>query len=241
MKIGWLIAVLFCSSVVLGQDFKQEQIKYERVRTAFDEKWSDLSKLLDSKGVNPNKFKLFIRVFKAEQRLETWVTDFENEQFVLLKTYKIAASSGELGPKRKQGDYQVPEGFYHIDRFNPTSSFYLSLGVNYPNESDRILGNKNLGGDIFIHGSVVTIGCVPLTDDKIKEVYALAVQAKNSGQAKIYVHIFPFELTKENIEKYKNNPHFQFWKSIEKGYIYFNQEKKLPVVGINKTGEYFYK
>jgi murein L,D-transpeptidase YafK len=241
MKIGWLIAVLLCSSVVLGQDFKQQQLKYERVRTAFDEKWSDLSKLLDSKGVNPNKFKLFIRVFKAEQRLETWVTGFEKEHFMLLKTYKIAASSGELGPKRKQGDYQVPEGFYHIDRFNPTSSFYLSLGVNYPNESDRILGKKNLGGDIFIHGSDVTIGCVPLTDDKIKEVYALAVQAKSSGQAKIYVHIFPLELTKENIEKYKNNSHYQFWKSIEKGYIYFNQEKKIPVVGISKTGEYFYR
>lgn len=241
MKIGWLMVILLCSRLVLGQDFKQQQLKYERVRTAFDEKWRDLSKLLDSKGVNPNKFKLFIRVFKAEQRLETWVTDFENEHFVLLKTYKIAASSGELGPKRKQGDYQVPEGFYHIDRYNPTSSFYLSLGVNYPNESDRILGKKNLGGDIFIHGSDVTIGCVPLTDDKIKEVYALAVQAKNGGQTKVYVHVFPFELTSENIEKYKNNSHYQFWKSIEKGYIYFNQEKKLPVVGISKTGEYFYR
>ncbi len=235
------MVILLCSRLVLGQDFKQQQLKYERVRTAFDEKWRDLSKLLDSKGVNPNKFKLFIRVFKAEQRLETWVTDFENEHFVLLKTYKIAASSGELGPKRKQGDYQVPEGFYHIDRYNPTSSFYLSLGVNYPNESDRILGKKNLGGDIFIHGSDVTIGCVPLTDDKIKEVYALAVQAKNGGQTKVYVHVFPFELTSENIEKYKNNSHYQFWKSIEKGYIYFNQEKKLPVVGISKTGEYFYR
>lgn len=241
MKIGWLIAVLLCSRLVLGQDFKQQQLRYERVRTAFDEKWSDLSKLLDAKGVNPNKFKLFIRVFKAEQRLETWVTDFENEHFVLLKTYKIAASSGELGPKRKQGDYQVPEGFYHIDRYNPTSSFYLSLGVNYPNESDRILGKKNLGGDIFIHGSDVTIGCVPLTDDKIKEVYALAVQAKHSGQTKVYVHVFPFDLAKENVEKYKNSPHYQFWKNIEKGYVYFNQTRKLPVVGISKKGEYFYR
>ncbi len=49
--------------------------------------------------------------------------------------------AGTLGPKTNAGsDYQVPEGFYYINEFNPKSSFHLSLGLNYPNASDRILG-----------------------------------------------------------------------------------------------------
>src|SRR5690606_11025729 len=100
------------------------------------------------------------------------------EKFTLVKTYPVCSSSGLPGPKRKKGDRQTPEGFYHIDRFNPQSAFHLSLGINYPNSSDKILGHSDPGGDIFIHGSCVTIGCVPLTDDLIKEVYVLAVEAK---------------------------------------------------------------
>lgn len=108
---------------------------------------------------------------------------FNKDLFRLIKDYQICSLSGELGPKRQQGDLQVPEGFYWIDRFNPASNFYLSLGINYPNQFDRILGKSGeLGGDIFIHGGCVTIGCIPITDDKIKELYLIAVEAKSNGQ-----------------------------------------------------------
>ena len=85
---------------------------------------------------------------------------------------------GQPWPQATQGDSQVPEGFYHMDRFNPLSNFHLSLGVSYPNQSDRILGaSGRLGGDIFIHGDCVTIGCVPITDEGIRE----AVRDRHRG------------------------------------------------------------
>lgn len=238
MKRALIILFFSIYSVSYGQDFKTEQLKYSRVRTAYDEKWSELSELITAKGFEPNKFKIFIRAFKTEQRLEVWISNYEKEAFVLLKEYKIVTSSGNLGPKRKQGDLQVPEGFYKIDRFNPVSNFYLSLGVNYPNQSDRILGSKPLGGDIYIHGSNVTIGCMPLTDEKIKELYVLVVQARNAGQSNIYTHIFPFELKNSKLEGYKSKNNYSFWKNLKEGYDYFNQFKKIPYVQIAKDGSY---
>ncbi|MBC7451384.1 MAG: hypothetical protein H7259_07840, partial [Cytophagales bacterium] len=65
-----------------------------------------------------------------------WAKGKTSTQFTLTKTYSICSASGTSGPKRKQGDNQVPEGVYYIDRFNPASNFHLSLGLNYPNTSD---------------------------------------------------------------------------------------------------------
>jgi len=85
--------------------------------------------------------------------------------YTLVKNYPICATSGLLSPKRRFGDEQVPEGF------NPQSNFQLSLHVSYPNAADRISGSKQNLGDIFLDGNCVTIGCIPITDDEIKEVY----------------------------------------------------------------------
>ena len=143
----------------------------------------------------------------------------------------ICSKSGKIGPKRKQGDGQVPEGFYLIDRFNPASSFFLSLGINYPNLSDKKKSNAtNLGGDIFIHGSCVTIGCLPMTDDKIKEIYLYAINAKNNGQQKIPFYIYPFRMTEEKFTKYKNKYStktelIDFWTNIKLGYDKFEKDK----------------
>ena len=124
-----------------------------------------------------------------------WIKEKGKEEFTLLHTYAFCSTSGTLGPKRKEGDLQIPEGIYHINHFNPVSNFYLSLGVNYPNASDNILSDKqHPGGSIYIHGNCVTIGCIPITDEKIKELYVLAVEAKNNGQENIPIHIFPDRL-----------------------------------------------
>jgi murein L,D-transpeptidase YafK len=99
---------------------------------------------------------------------------------------------GSLGPKRIQGDYQVPEGFYYVNEFNPNSNYHLALGLNYPNASDKILSDSvQPGGDIYIHGSCVTTGCIPIKDDQIEELYVLTTFARNLGQDFIPVHIFP--------------------------------------------------
>ena len=88
---------------------------------------------------------------------------------------------GQLGPKRHTGDYQVPEGFYEIYRFNPRNNFHLSLGLNYPNTADRALGEPAPGSDIFIHGGAVTMGYLPIIDAGIEEVYLLTVMARAAG------------------------------------------------------------
>ncbi|MGY0041218.1 L,D-transpeptidase family protein [Pedobacter sp. NJ-S-72] len=136
-------------------------------------------------------------------------------------TYDFSAYSGILGPKTKKGDLQTPEGIYFIDRFNPDSKFHLSLRINYPNATDLLRSGQNdPGSDIYIHGNQVTAGCIPLTDDKIKEVYILAVEAKNSGQSQIPVHIFPFRMTKENMNtEVLNFPqHKAFWTTLQPVY-----------------------
>ena len=125
-----------------------------------------------------------------------------DSQFHLVKRYDVVGCMGQdspvsgiLGPKRQEDDWQIPEGFYHIDRFQPDSKFYISLGIGYPNTSDKILGVKdNLGCDIFIHGGCATVGCIPITDDQIKELYLVALETQSNSERRIPVHIFPARL-----------------------------------------------
>ena len=226
------------------QDFKDKQRGYPRVRTAFAEKDDQLRSLFADQGISYPPQQLFIRVFKQEKILEVWAFSTADAVFKFVKSYPICRTSGNLGPKRREGDLQIPEGFYYIDRFNPKSNFYLSLGINYPNQADKILGRKNeLGGDIFIHGGCVTIGCIPITDAYIKEVYWLAVQAKSNGHAKIPVHIFPAKLDDRTMARLKNTfPNddtlINFWKNLKIGYNWFERSQKLPTISMNRDGTY---
>lgn len=228
-----------------GQTFKATQLKYDRVKAAYSEKWDGLKKDLAKQKINTENFEMFIRVFKKEKMEEVWLKSKGEKEYKLFKTYTICSSSGELGPKRKQGDDQVPEGFYDVSVFNPFSNYYLSLGVSYPNELDKIIGKGNLGGDIMIHGNCVTIGCIPLTDTYIKEVYILAVEAKNDGQANIPIHIFPTRLDEDGM-KYlkwnygKDNVLMDFWKNLKLGYDYFELHKAVPKVSISPKGRYVF-
>lgn len=238
--ISFAIA-LTLSIKVSAQTFKATQQKAARVKSAYTEKWEDLKSDLKKKGIKEN-FELFMRFFKEDKVVEVWLKSIGENEFKLFKTYSICASSGELGPKRKQGDGQVPEGFYSIAVFNPYSSYHLSLGLNYPNASDRIIGTGNLGGDIMIHGSCVTIGCMPLTDTYIKEVYILCVEARNNGQQTIPVHIFPTKMNEKRMAflSETNSKHLDFWKNLQIGYNYFEQKKQLPKVLVDKTGKYLF-
>ncbi|MGV3546070.1 MAG: L,D-transpeptidase family protein [Pedobacter sp.] len=213
--------------------FKQQQLKFERVRTAYDLKWAALEKELQKAGFG-NGFEMLMNAYKAEGKVEIWLKTAKQDKFTLFKTYNACAKSGILGPKVIEGDLQTPEGFYKINVFNPMSLYHLSLGVDYPNAVDKARTGKNrrTGGDIYIHGDCVTIGCIPLTDDKIREVYVLAVEARNGGQKEIPVNIFPFRMTEANMSKYsKEYPqHIAFWNALQPGFDYFEKNKVMPKV-----------
>jgi murein L,D-transpeptidase YafK len=232
---------------VLSQTgFLTQQKTYGRVKTAFTEKEKTVSDNLQQNGLTPDSVHILIVAFKSEKKLEIHAGKKTESVYRRIAAYAVCSSSGELGPKRQEGDGQVPEGFYHIDRFNPASSFYLSLGINYPNQADRKKSQaQRLGGDIFIHGSCATIGCLPMTDDFIKEIYLYAVYAKNNGQRNIPVYIFPFRMTDANFNKYKQqySAHpdlIAFWTNLKTGYDKFEQEKKALNVSVNKNGDYVF-
>ncbi len=121
---------------------------------------------------------LFLRAFKRERVLEVWARGGADRGRVLVWSFPLCAGSGGLGPKRREGDAQIPEGIYRIERFNPWSRFHLSLGLNYPNPQDRArAGADNPGSDIFIHGDCVSIGCLAIEDDPIERLYLVSVLA----------------------------------------------------------------
>ena len=112
---------------------------------------------------------------KEERRLEVWAR--KGTGFVLFRGYSVLAASGGPGPKLRRGDFQVPEGIYRLTSFNPNSSYHLSLRVDYPNERDREVARAehrtDLGGDIYIHGKNVSVGCLAIGDAGIEELYLL--------------------------------------------------------------------
>lgn len=199
-----------------------------------------LDDLMADQGLDTVNYEVFIRSFKLEQELEVWVKTAKSVKYTLLKTYPVCRASGDLGPKRKEGDRQVPEGFYHIDRLNPNSSYHLSLGLNYPNKSDRIRGNQQTpGSDIFIHGACVTVGCIPLTDPLIEEVYHLVETAKKRGQKQVKVHVFPGRMQTAAFQKImKNTPHFSFWQELLPVYQYFEENQTPGSFSIDANGRY---
>ncbi len=198
-----------------------------------------LKKEIARKGIDVDEIKIFLRAFKKEEILEVWISG-GNEKFQKLRTYPFCANSGTLGPKRKEGDYQIPEGLYHINIMNPWSQFHLSMGLNYPNKSDKIRSDyTSLGSDIYIHGGCMTIGCIPITDKNIKELYTL-VNLSKKETSKTPVHIFPFRMSnwniKRNVRKFPENQ--SFWQELKPFYDSFENKKLIPSFYINSSGEY---
>jgi len=244
LLVIFVFPLLGSGYLVMQNGFKEDQLRYPRVRNAYKEKKEKLADVLNITDFSNVRFNLFIMAFKYEKVVEVWAQKKAGEgKYEKLIAYPFCASSGTYGPKRREGDLQIPEGVYHIDRFNPSSNFHLSLGINYPNKSDRILGDKSRpGGDIFIHGDCVTIGCIPLTDDKIRELYVLAVEAKDKGQEKIPVHIYPARPGgndwNELIDKEKRKDVISLWSDLRKIYERFDENRLLPMVKISSTGSY---
>lgn len=250
MRRGFLCLFVLAVGIVPpafgGETFRQEQQRYPRVRAARTQAQPRLEADFKGAGLSYPAVEVFLRVFKLENELELWARNDRDGPFVLVKAYPVCASSGTVGPKRREGDMQVPEGFYHISGFNPWSRFHLSLRVDYPNAADRILGaGGRLGGDIFIHGSCVTIGCVPIRDGPIAEVYLAAVDARAAGQERIPVHIFPCRLDGDWLrlerQAWRRPGLMAFWLNLKEGFDLFQKTRRLIRIAVDRSGRYVFR
>lgn len=252
MKMGVLFSLLLCctgcvpdegsgietnqtkdklQSVVVPVFNKQAVPSSQRSRAALDRVAASLVRDLQSVGLaygNP----VFIRIFKEERELEVWVD--KGSVFSLFRTYPVAAMSGKLGPKLREGDRQAPEGFYFVlpSRMNPNSRFHLSFNLGYPNNYDRALGRT--GSALMVHGKEVSIGCFAMTDPKIEEIYALTDAALRNGQKFFRVHIFPFRMTEARMKAARSGNWYSFWKNLKDGYDFFEKTGNPPNVLVRK-------
>jgi murein L,D-transpeptidase YafK len=189
---------------------------------------SETLALMDKIGTSASA-PMLIRTYKQEAEFEIWKQTSDG-QYALLKTYPMCRWSGQLGPKTVEGDHQVPEGFYSImpAQMNPNSHYYLSFNVGYPNAYDRALGRT--GGAIMVHGICSSAGCFSMTDQQIAEIYAIAREAFNGGQAAIQMQSFPFRMTAVNLAKHRLDPNIAFWREIKNGADHFEVTKAEPEV-----------
>ena len=227
--IGALILILV-TGLVSSQRTDQDP---NRARATADRVRGKLTGDLEKKGL---KFgdPVFIRIFKEERKLELWVKEPGKNTFKKFRTYRIAAMSGKLGPKVREGDLQAPEGFYYAppSKMNPMSQFHLSFNIGYPNEFDRAHGRD--GTFIMVHGNRVSIGCFAMTDKKIEEIYTLCDAALTKGQKFFRVHCFPFRMTAQRMEQAKLEGWWDFWKNLKDGYDAFENTKVPPRVVVKE-------
>lgn len=186
--------------------------------------------LMEEVGVSKDAPTL-IRAYKKEAELEVWKMKPDG-RYAKLKTYPMCRWSGQLGPKLREGDRQVPEGFYSIapGQLNPNSSYYLSFNVGYPNAYDRAQGAT--GGTIMVHGACSSAGCFSMTDRQIAEIYAIVRTSLNSGQHAVQMQSYPFRMTAENLAKHRLDPHLAFWRQLKEGSDHFETTLQEPSVGV---------
>jgi murein L,D-transpeptidase YafK len=174
---------------------------------------------------------IMMRLFKEEEVMEVWKAN-ASDRYQLVATYPICAWSGMLGPKKKEGDRQAPEGFYNITpgQMNPNSSYYLSFDIGYPNKFDRAYGRT--GRNIMVHGACSSAGCYSMSDAAVLQIYAFAREAFKGGQKSFQVQAYPFRMTAENMAKHRFSENYEFWKNIKTGYDYFDITHRPPEVDV---------
>lgn len=184
--------------------------------------------LMSEKNMDRNA-PVLVRAYKQESEIEVWKQSRSGE-YVLLKTYPVCRWSGQLGPKTREGDRQVPEGFYSFTpaHMNPNSSYWLSFNVGYPNPKERAMGRT--GGDIMVHGTCSSRGCFAMTNEQMEEIYAVVRDAFQGGQKSVQFQSYPFRMTAENLAKFRHDPNMAFWQNLKEGSDHFEVTKREPAV-----------
>ncbi|MBT0728388.1 peptidoglycan meso-diaminopimelic acid protein amidase [Rosenbergiella australiborealis] len=201
--------------------------------SAFSENVVPLSNALQAPVSNQLKTELlgspvFIQIFKSERVLELYAK--VGNQFRLLDRFSICKFSGGLGPKRTEGDFKSPEGFYTIgaSQLHPDSHYYRAINLGFPNQYDR--DNGYHGNYLMIHGDCVSIGCYAMTNSGIAQIFNYVTAAFHNGQSQIEVNIYPFRMTDDNMRLYAGSQYINFWKQLKPGYDYFEKYKLPPTV-----------
>ncbi len=186
--------------------------------------------LMERKGMSPSD-PIMMRIFKKEAELEIW-KEGPDGRYALLETYPICRWSGQLGPKKREGDRQAPEGFYTVtpDLMNPNSAYYLSFNLGYPNRFDREHGRT--GQHLMVHGSCTSAGCFAMTDESVAEIYAIAREAFAGGQRGFQVQSFPFRMTPENLAQKRYDENIAFWRNLKEGHDHFKVTQRPPRVEV---------
>ncbi len=211
----------------------------QRVAAAHRAQDKEVVALFGAVGLEFPPASLHFRVIKDEALLEVWAADAPAARLRHITSYRICAASGTPGPKRRQGDWQVPEGFYTLDLYNDHSSYYLSMRISYPNKSDRILGHRNPGSAIMIHGNCVSIGCLAMSDQRIQELWVMA-DAMRQRRQRVTVHIYPGRDMTSYIDGEGNLARKAFWQNIKTGYDWFAETGRVPRVRIDQAGRYHF-
>lgn len=192
---------------------------------------------------------LYLRATKHDAEggigaIEVWGGDGRGPLRLVVR-HPLCALSGALGPKRREGDLQIPEGYYRVSALNPRSSYHLSLRVDYPNDSDRIRNRRldataPLGGDIMVHGSCVTIGCLPIEDGPIEEVYLMVSEL--FPDQRVPIHIFPRPLDDAGLAALlatSPSPEVRtLWTELHTGWQAFEATRRVPAVRVADDGRY---
>lgn len=135
--------------------------------------------------------------FKWERRLELYAGNAPHD-LKFIRYYDVLGASGDIGPKLREGDRQVPEGIYRFTQLNPNSRYHLSVKVDYPNSFDRMMGRiddrTNLGGGIYIHGGSDSAGCLAMSDTVAEEIFTLVAQ---SGVENASIILSPVDMRRE--------------------------------------------
>jgi len=237
-----LFSLFLLNSGTPPETFRDKQKNYTRVREAYTNKEKVVTKTLTEHGISRDSLQVYLRAFKTEKKVEIWGKNICDSTYTLIKEIPICEISGEIGPKRRSQDLQVPEGFYRINELNPYSKYYLSMRINYPNASDSIRGVKGrLGNLIYIHGGCESSGCIAIADDKIKELFVYCIEAYNAGQKEINIAIYPARLEDKTYARLttgysKNKDKISLWADLKKSYDLFNQKKVPPTVRYNADG-----
>ncbi|KKB82750.1 lipoprotein [Devosia limi DSM 17137] len=170
---------------------------------------------------------MVIRVYKQSSELEVWKRT-NSGQYALLKTFPICKWSGALGPKIREGDHQSPEGFYDVTPalMNPKSAYWLSFNVGFPNKFDQAWGRT--GTNLMVHGDCRSVGCFAMTDEGIKEIYALARESFRGGNRSFQLQLLPFRMTDANLAQHAASPHAAFWGNLKQGTDAFDRTKQPP-------------